>query len=540
VLLSVVFLLHVIPLLVLTLPPPPILPVLPVTDEPLIATLEIKIEDVAELLKPPDRPVVTASEKLIVMPALKVPPEPSIPVKVEEVPKPPLPPVATASPVQPPPVPPQDTKPAAETERKLNPVHLNPLKPTVGYDQSKETKEVPPESESLKSDRTSTAADKGPKDLPTGAPFMPDGQSTEIRESGHRGEGNLPPVASDPKSGSVDKTGSPDAGKGPQEKERSPDKKMPAAPPALKNPKDEKNTGDITEDKKPLGKETIQEKTPAVSETIPLEKMDDAPPKKIIDTKNLELDDEAGDIPTKTKIKKPLAEPVAPPKTVKVFDPKIDTKKSAVTPPDPNATKSTVAEQKVSDTNEPAATAPKMKVPTELELFEAKLESIGKTDGRGGNKGDSSGINARKGKMGHEGDGTLRPGDDGAVSDIVTLNRNSSAKDFDESRFAKRTDEKAKYFKALFKRIDTKWKAEISRRSRFRFENGWVVMKIVVSREGKLLSATEVSRTPKDFKDEYVTLAKQGIELAADPDTESFPESLQQYEKLECDIGFGY
>ncbi|HYF51312.1 MAG TPA: hypothetical protein VEJ63_17995 [Planctomycetota bacterium] len=409
-----------------------------------------------------------------------------------------------------------------EPEKKPAVLDLDPFNPTMAFDESKTTKEEP-KGEAYLSDRTSTAADRGPKNLPRGDPYIDKGQSTEIRALQKRGEGNLPAIASDANSGSVKKEGSPDAGKGPQDKERLPDREAPLAPPALKAPKEEKGLAPLTEASKAAGARD----TPA-----------SAPMPKALDAEKTDVIAE--------KIEKGLAESEQRELKAKPETPKIADQGPQVGKPEPVKDFSAAtdgekakAEQKAVG-EEPAATAPKKKEPSELEAFKALLDGKGKSDGRGGDAGDKTGIHAREGSKGHEGDGTLRPGHDEAVSDVTTVNLESSAAEFDEARFAKRADEKSKYFKAAFRRIDGKWKAEIAARSRFRFERGVVSMRIVISREGKLLDASEVLRTPKGLADEYVTIAKEAIKRACDPTGDPFPAALQKFEKLECVVNFLY
>src|SRR5208283_2641432 len=109
-----------------------------------------------------------------------------------------------------------------------------------------------------------------------------------------------------------------------------------------------------------------------------------------------------------------------------------------------------------------------------------------------------------------------------------------------EARFAKRKDPVSTYFRPLFRRIDNKWKAEIVARDRLRPIVGEVCMKIVVRKDGKLLEAIELSRTPKDLPDEFVSIAKIAVERAAAPLSEPFPQDLANREKLETVIGFIY
>ena len=59
-----------------------------------------------------------------------------------------------------------------------------------------------------------TDADRGPKNLTQGDPYIDKGDTNVIKYLQKRGEGNVPAAASDPNSGSVKKEGSPIAGDG--------------------------------------------------------------------------------------------------------------------------------------------------------------------------------------------------------------------------------------------------------------------------------------------------------------------------------------
>ena len=101
-----------------------------------------------------------------------------------------------------------------EEERKVaKTVELAPLsRPTVAFDESK-SKGAPDDSAYM-SDRNSSAADRGPKDLPRGDPYMDKGESGAIRYNEKRGEGQMPAIPSDPRAGSVQKEGVPNPGLG--------------------------------------------------------------------------------------------------------------------------------------------------------------------------------------------------------------------------------------------------------------------------------------------------------------------------------------
>jgi len=494
--LALALLVHCVPMFCLTLSGAPGLPddfTIAVdftdsgTEQPEAASAtEAGIKPPAALSAPIGPPRAAATEKTPAAPAIPAPPN-----------------LAQASPPMSAPSQPQE-KP------KLKLLDLEPLIPAPGvaFDESKSTKEAP--KEGYLSDRTSTAADRGPKNLPRGDPFMDKGESKVIRYQERRGEGNLPSLAPDDMSGSVKKEGNPDAGHGTQDA-RPPDAQPPLKaqlpPPSPEKKVAEQQTRIVAPDPRPTVPKGPEEKARLAAART--------------EESELEPDGIGGLRP-----KPPVA--------------KVEPRDFIQRPPDSRAL-TTAKEEHGTASPATARTDPaRQDPPDELKAFAALLDGKGRADGRGGNVGGKVGVHARPGEKGHEGDGSLRPGHDEAVSDVTTINLESSAAEFDEARFAKIYDPKTAYVKPLARRIDGKWKAERVARARWRPVPGVVTFKIVMRKDGKLLSATEAGRTPKDLPDEYSASAKIAIERAADPLSEPFPPALSEHDTLEFTFNFLY
>ena len=410
---------------------------------------------------------------------------------------------------------------------KLKLLDLETLAPSPGValDESKTTKAAP--KDGYLSDRTSTAADRGPKNLPRGDPFMENGESKAIRYQERRGEGNVPSLRESDTSGSVKKEGNPDAGRGTMDR-RPPDAQPPlkaqavpgttGVPPVERHDRDDRATGVPARDE-PKTQENITSPA-AAARTEGRGGTDSQFPNPDQDREKL--------------VSGPQVKPEAAPGGL-IERPSAKAGESTglggTDSQFPNSRKLVSVPQ--SDPAKPDS-------PDELKAFEALLDGKGGTDGRGGNVGGKVGVHARPGEKGHEGDGTPRPGHNEAVSDVTTINLESSAGEFDEARFAKIYDPKTAYVKPLARRIDGKWKAERVARTRWRPVHGVVTFKVVLRKDGKLLSATEADRSPKDLPDEYSASAKVAIEEAAKPLGEPFPPALAEHETLEFAFNFLY
>lgn len=473
---------HSVPLFCLTLsaapPPPPDDPVLAVDfDESLAALLQEPVAAGADNpAAPVPTPPATATRPPDAAPAAPSAPAPAKPMVM-------VPELKTPS-----------AKPAEEP--KLREPALEPLLPPPGValDESRATKEAP--KNAYLSDRNSTAADRGPKDLPRGDPYMDDGESQAIRYRHRRGEGNLPALESSPTAGSVRKEGNPDVGKGPQNLPPPPERTTVALPVPEKSTQPvaaKPETRDPKPDR-PVERAVASRATPDTAIQPPRAPADGG------------LDAAAN-----------------PPRVLKP--------EPASRAPEPPAARPEAAP--------PDAAAPRIAaVPqTELDAFKQFLENAARP---GNDDGARPGVRDRPGARGHEGDGSLRPGHDTAVSDVTTINLDSSAAEFDEARFAKKFDARTAYIKPLARRIDGKWKAERVARTRVRVLHGVVTFRALLRKDGTLLEANEVSRLPKDMPDEYAASAKLAIQRAAEPKSEPFPAELGGHEKLDFVFNFIY
>ena len=194
----------------------------PSVEEPVTVTLDDSLLNMLEnatattTLKPELQPAKTelVAQQPKIVPAPPVPsdapasivePPPLIPEK----PKAPMPPPAVK------PVAKEDAKDATSEKKPLNDKDLPSLKdhPESAFDVDTNTSKLAPR-EAYLSDRNSTAADRGPKNLPQGDPYIDKGDTNLIKYLGKRGEGNKPAVASDANSGSIKKEGSEESGDG--------------------------------------------------------------------------------------------------------------------------------------------------------------------------------------------------------------------------------------------------------------------------------------------------------------------------------------
>ncbi|HEY3321978.1 MAG TPA: hypothetical protein VGP72_16040 [Planctomycetota bacterium] len=388
-------------------------------------------------------------------------------------------------------------------------------KDIAAFDESKVTKEIP--KDGYASDRNSTAADRGPKNLPRGDPYLDKGESNLIRYMERRGEGNLPALSSDPGAGSVKKEGDPQAGRGALHDERPPDKKMPPKSPIRPDEVDTK----VRPSEKTATSPVLDQNRDRVAQAVQ--------PAGEIQANTEHKGAAEGEGEKRRKGEEEKTE-------LNVVQSAIRNPQSAIKTPTPK--KQPIPE----DTLVAEKDSPRRNTKAdELAAFEAQLEGKGKQEARGGKLGDRVGIMGRAGAKGHEGDGTLRPGHDEAVSDVTTVNLESSAEEFDDARFAKKFDAKTAYVKPLARRIDAKWKANNAARLRYRLVHGPVTMRIVIRSDGKLLEASEVKESRVEgMPDELVATAKSAIQAAADPTSEPFPAELSNHETLEFVFNFLY
>ncbi|HLX63008.1 MAG TPA: hypothetical protein VKX17_17185 [Planctomycetota bacterium] len=550
-----------LPLFTLSLPKVP-----DVGDEPEIITISL---DTSLLDLPPDTekpPEEKAASKEIVI-VKQLAPKPPDPVKTFEKqpePAPPKPEPAAAVVQLPPeilqPKPEVKGKPAVETPppppakaeepkvakpaRALHDRDVNGmLQNDTAFDESSKVTKDPPKNGYL-SDRNSTAADRGPKNLPQGDPFMERGQTNIVRYSGTRGEGNLPALDSDVNSGSVKKEGLPVQGDGGGARAKDFAKSVQTAPPAPDKNRDSKGAAEPAIPKIEAAKIEAQPKAGVLDTSK--DHLVDADKAVKPSARPLPKDtaEEVSEIGTKLAApdkKIQPAEPLKVPMTLEVASEK-EKPKLAVEAPKPPFTDAARAHATVPPPRPPtfdeSAIAKAFEKDAELAAFEAQLNGPSNPAAGDGSPG-KTGPKLREGQTGHEGNGTLRPGDEGAVSDVTTVNLSSSATEIGDPRFEKRFDAKTAYIKAFSRRVDAKWKADIHAYLRNRLVPGAVEIRVVLRKDGKLMEASE-ARRDRGMPDEYVASAKRAAQEAADPKADPFPPALSGRETIEYTFVFVY
>ena len=481
-------------------------------------------------------------EVQIVLPKEELPPEKKeapvleVPQAKPEEPKKPEPPALAIIP----PEKPKEKLPAAPRESAKNepaasakkiepkPLHDRDLQPMIpvdiAYDQSSKITKAPPKDGNL-SDRNSNAADRGPKTLKIGEPYMDKGETNLIKYAGKRGEGNLPPVPADANSGSVKKEGSPVSGDGSAPIAPDFSSSVKSAEKVRPPEKPEANGNDL---------DSQIEKKAVPAPPPPPEKKPIPPPAPKAVPPNIEPEiAEVGSNLSTSKPKRISNEVLQVPTSLEL-NPEIKTKPAEVVEPpkvDPNATPSALAEKRV-------AISKALDAQAELAAFEAQLNGAN-TQAAGTGSIGKTGPKVREGTQGHEGNGTLRPGDDEAVSDVTTINLQSSATEFGDPRFEKRYDAKTAYIRKFARLIDNKWKADIQAKLRVRLVPGMVSIRVILGKDGKLIEASEAFRN-RGVTDEYVATAKHAVEEAAEPKFAAFPADLSGRETIEYTFNFLY
>jgi len=133
----------------------------------------------------------------------------------------------------------------------------------------------------------------------------------------------------------------------------------------------------------------------------------------------------------------------------------------------------------------------------------------------------------------------MRPGDDNAVSDVTSINLESSASELGDPRFAKRFDAKTAYIKSFARRIDGKWKADIQAHLRINLAPGTVSIRIVIRKDGVLMEVAEAYRD-RGVPDENVASARRAVKEAATPTADPFPPALADRDTIEYTFNFMY
>ncbi|MFH0939408.1 MAG: hypothetical protein V1899_09030 [Planctomycetota bacterium] len=402
-------------------------------------------------------------------------------------------------------IPPVATVKQVEDKSKLTqPFFVPLLKPRAAFDESKTTQESP--DKGYLSDRTSTAADRGSKNLKRGDPFIDKGESKIIAALQKRGENKLPAPSTDLASGSVKKEGSPDVGKKNISVHRG---DICAVKPQPKGVVDGGTGGRGDGEKQLLPKS--RQKSLHHAKILTVSSAEDAKENSI------------------KEITEKIIGTVESSRRVRLSE---TAQHSSVA--------NTIADSELGDiqfADKPTLNATAV---DELEAFKAALENATRKSESGNETDAKIGVRDRPGALGHEGNGTPLPGHTTAVSNVTSINLNSSAAEFDEARFAKIADPVIAYFKPLLRRTDGKWKAEIVARNRARILSGVVALKIMMRKDGALLDVLEVSRFPSELPDDYVAIARLAVQRAAEGKAEPFPLTLEKFETLEISIGFIY
>jgi hypothetical protein len=486
---------HIIPMLYLIMPAPVMPP-----EEP--ETVSIDLNELPELATNPATAKPEQNSKTVTLDSAAQPNVVVIPPKTPAAPSPATPP-RPAVPLPPPPE--AAGKLAAPKEEKTaDKLALAPMNKEneVAFDDSKVT--TPPPEHGYASDRNSTAADRGPKNLPKGDPYNKNGQTSIQKTLGISGEGDLPPITSTPTAGSVKVEGSPDTGKG--LKSETPDKEIPLA---SAKPSDKPAMAS-----KPLPVVDVATKTkdavaaPELAETIsPKTKDKIAGAERTTD----------GSLPVGEKVVK------GPEKKATGLARKADAE------PEPLST---------IQTPESTFSTPATDKKDELADFAALLDDTARGSGVGGTTGDKSGAQRRQGKIGHEGDGTFKPGDQNAVSELVIFNVTTSAEGVGEPRFAKRLDPIAAYFRPIVRRVDAKWRALVAA-ERTRVVTGSVTIHIVMHKSGKLIEA-KIEEQTEGLPDKYAFFVKDAVQQATSPSAEPFAGELSKSDRADMYVRFFY
>jgi len=486
-------------------------------------------------------------DKPIPIQVAQVKPEPP-PVPPEEKPPAPQTPPAEASKPQPeatPPTPPapepkaQPEKPAeANAAPKLE--QLTPLNsPGVANNTHRDDPEPPKDPKYLGA-TNSEAADHGPRDLPKGDPFNANGKSAITRDIGERGESAKGDT--DPNAGSITREGG--------QKIRNP----------IEN-KGQGVSGDLTkvhdapvkqgesgapepkEGRAPDKPEGVANAKPTPEPALtpgpevavaPDKGKDPDPARRGNDDVRIGIGDKEG------QTKQPLrVEPDLPkPNSGQVKAEKVEPKpKSGEADPRPVAVPATGTNRV---TNPPSEGGPKPDKPKDnaLAALEARLNQKPGTTGPD-EASDASGLQQRKGEVGHEGDGRVRKGDLESVSDMPTFNLDSSAGKEGDTAFATVADPVVAYIQKFHRLTDAKWKAIIFADTRTRGEFGRITLSITLANNGQLAQIKLVERSA-DVSDKAVSWCVDAVRAAGEGGYAPFPPKLANRDRLTFAFTFVY
>ncbi|MCK6474907.1 MAG: hypothetical protein L6R28_24575 [Planctomycetes bacterium] len=438
-------------------------------------TIEIEPEPLAAAL-PPDESNA-ANPPAAVPDAVAPPPEPD-PVAPPPEP-PPEPETKQPEPPAPEPPPPEpETTPEVKGEESAK----APLR--AGFDGARAIEKAPDDAQML-GPENSQAADRSDKKLPTGMAYN-EGESSEIAALNPRGDTDLPLKARDPLAGSVKEEGTPDPGK-----PKTPDTKIEQRSEPVETPGGAVKPAEVqTVAPTPPGGEPEKTETQKLAGADT--PMDVAPGKT-----------EAGTHPGPEGQHETIAEGAET--KAGVDDPKRAPPGGEQVPetkPEPPR----LTERRDERTAEsepkwhqltPEAKGPEKPDENNLDSLLKDLKKFEKEETSTDALVENPGINDRKGEIGQSGEGRPAAGDLRTVSDVTTRNVETTASTKGALSFAKKADPVSAYLQAFYRRMDTKWKANIqtSNRSPLEYGLGDVVIRITFTKDGKLAEAAVVETT---------------------------------------------
>lgn len=472
----------------------------------------------------------TANESNVASPIAQVP-VPALPAiePVVEPPTRPTDPEAKAPEPEPaakPEAQPEAVKP--ESKAVEEPPPFDSPRPTVAYDTGKASEKAP-ENPQFLGDVNSEAADRAEKNKPVGGPAI-QGESKEVAFSGRRGEDemkvNRPP---DPLAGTATVEGSPDAGRPPEPKDgkreddtaRNETGAKPLVAPEREQPPA------LT----PLPPSGNQAETPAAPQDLGKAEL----PKPEVGEKRdgtdgqpegLEKEGGEGELPSRGATRTARGPQAGSKELEKNPLPVIAENAPKWQAPDGSRVPMPIPEN---------SGKPEPQKDPERGRVEELLKGL--TRAAPDNAQPQPGASARKGQLGVQGDGTVRPGERNAVSDVVSDNDVTVAVRSGEVSFAKRASPEAAYLKEYLARVNAAWKRLLVADNRARLEIGSVGVRFTLGKDGKLLEAVEIKREG-DISDQNAGHCKRAIHEAAPH--EPFPPSLAGKEKLTFTIGFLY
>lgn len=437
-------------------------------------TIEIDPEPLAAVL-PPDASNATNPPAAVPDSALPAPepgpatpaPEPS-PEPEAKQPEPPAP--------EPPP------EPEAKPEPKGAEGAKAPL--VAGFDGARATEKAPDDAQML-GPENSEAADRSDKKLPTGMAYN-EGESSEVAALNPRGDSDLPLKTKDPLAGSVKDDGTPDPGKPKTPDTKIEQRSVPVeAPGGAVKPAESQTVAptppggepEKTATQKLAGADSPVEASPGKAEAGA-----QAGPEGLQDTI-------AEDAEAKAGVEDPKR---APPAGEQVPETK---------PEPPRLTerrdeRTAEAEPKWHQLT-PEAKGPVKPDENNLDNLLKDLKKFEKEDTSSDALAEKPGVNDRKGEIGQSGDGRPAAGDLRTVSDVTTRNVETTASTKGALSFAKKADPVSAYLQAFYRRMDTKWKANIqtSNRSPLEYGLGDVVIRVTFTKDGKLTEAAVLETT---------------------------------------------